>query len=952
MKLKKLTRSLALVGLGSQLLGVALAQTTPTAPVQKVERVEVTGSSIKRLANEGAVPIQVITASDLNAKGITSAEEMLRQLAANGVGADNATSNNNVFGSDTDRLTGGASNANLRGLGPSSTLVLLNGRRIAAQGMSGGAVDLNAIPMAAVSRIEVLKDGASAIYGTDAIGGVINFILKKDMEGVDVKVDWAQPLENSAGTTRRASITGGIGSLERDKFNLMASLTLDKNDILRGSDREWANGFQPDRFLSPDSSSHPFANVLGNSSTVAGTALGGANGTTGSTVGTGDPLKYTRINLLALAGQAGCDSIDTGVKYQPQLWNATVTPAVNASTKYLCNTDYGAQYMLAPAKEAYNLVTRGNLQIADNHTAFIELSASRSEVTAELVPSQFSTTNASGTHYPVNGPYYLNLKNYGVNEFDPTKPIAYRWRMQDFGYRTQEQVAENARLLVGVDGTVGEYDYKLGLSTAKGEAWTNLVDGYAYLGKLVDALKTGTINPWVKPGEKQTQAAMDLIESTKARGKLQGGETTLQQFDGAISGNLMKLPAGPLDFAVGFDLRKESFKFAPETGSFTCSDSLAPTINADNPVYANIVYNCPGNTAIPKMSRDVNALYGELAVPVMKGLDLQLAIRYDKYSDFGGTTNPKIAFRYQPNDVILFRGSVNTGFRAPSFQQLALNTAPLLDTADFSDPVLCPTDPTQCAIRLNYTNSGNPGLSAEKSKQGTLGIVLSPVRDLTMFADYWRVDLDERIKKLTLGELKANYNLFAEHFLRDPATNKIRLVEAGWINAADSSTQGLDYGASYALKLSSGLWTAKLDGTHMISHKERAIASQPLQQYVGAFGLRTLYLKDKFSFDIGWAGDAWATTFSTIYKSGYKDQDMTRFNIPLRDIPSYTTFNLFGSYTGVKNLTLTAGLRNLFDKAPNFTYHNVDDVVGAGWDPRVADPFGRTLVLSASYSFR
>jgi iron complex outermembrane receptor protein len=945
-KLKKLTHSLALIGLGSQLLGAAaLAQTA--APVQKVERVEITGSSIKRLSGEGAVPVQVITASELGAKGITSAEEMLRQLAANGVGADNATSNNNVFGSDTDRLTGGAANANLRGLGPSSTLVLLNGRRLSSQGMSGGAVDLNAIPMGAVARVEVLKDGASAIYGTDAIGGVINFILKKDLEGFDAKIDYAQPLENSAGTTRRASLTGGFGSLERDKFNIIGSLTLDKNDILRGSDRDWANGFQPDRRLSPDSSSHPFANVLGNSSTVAGTAMGGASGTAGSTVGTGDPTKYTRVNLLALPGQAGCDAIETGVRYQPQLWNAGA-----ASTKYLCNTDYGAQYMLAPSKEAYNLVTRGAWQFAENHQAFFELTASRAEVIAELVPSQFSTTNASNTHYPVNGPYYLNLKNYGVNDFDPTKPIAYRWRMQDFGYRTQENVAENARLAVGLEGLVGAYDYKLGLSTAKAEGWTNLVDGYAMLGKLNDALRTGIINPWVKPGEKQSQAAMDLIESTKAHGKLQGGETTLQQFDGAISGGLMKLAAGSLDFAVGFDLRRETYEFAPEIGSFTCSDSLAPAINADNPVAANIVYNCPSNTAVPKVSRNVNALYGELAVPVFKGLDLQLALRYDRYSDFGGTTNPKIAFRYQPNDVLLFRGSLNTGFRAPSFQQLALNTAPRLDTADFADPVLCPTDPTQCTLRVNYTDSGNPGLSAETSKQGTLGIVVSPVRDLTLSADYWRVDLEERIKKLTLGELKSNYGIFSDHFLRDATTNKITLVEAGWVNAADSSTQGLDYSAAYQMKLDTGLWTAKLDGTHMISHKERAIASQPLTQLVGAFGLRTLYLKDKFSFDIGWARDSWAATFSTIYKSGYQDQDMTRFGTPLRDIPSYTTFNLFGSYTGIKNLTLTAGLRNLFDKAPNFTYHNVDDVAGAGWDPRVADPFGRTLALSASYSFR
>ncbi|QPF71795.1 TonB-dependent receptor [Roseateles sp. DAIF2] len=937
MKLNKLARSLALIGIGVQAAGLGWAQSG--SDVQKVERVEITGSSIKRLAAEGALPVQVITAEELSRKGITTAEQMLSQMGINGTGADSAVANNNVFGNDTDRLTGGSANANLRGLGPGSTLVLLNGRRVSTHGMSGGAVDLNAIPMAAVARVEVLKDGASAIYGTDAIGGVINFILKKDMQGVDVAVTYSQPLESSAGTRRRASVTGGFGNLDRDRFNFLGSLTLDKDDILRGSDRKWATGFQPERYLSPDSSSHPFANIVGNSSTVSGTALGGVSGTAGSTIGTGDPTKYTRINLLSLQG--ACDSIPTGVQYQPQLWGASA-----ASSRYICNTDYGAQSMLAAPKDAYNLVARGNFLLSDSHSAFIELTASRTESKAELTPGQFSTTNAAQNHYPVNGPHYLNLKNYGVNDFDPTKAIAYRWRMQDFGNRVIENVSENQRLAAGLDGEIGAYSYKLGLSAAKAEGWSNLIDGYAYTAKLNAALKTGLINPWLKPGEKQTQAAMDLIESTKARGRLQGGETTLTQFDGALSGELLKLPAGPVDFALGFDVRKESYEFAPAPDSFACVSGLSNG--------ANDVLLCPGNGEVRKQSRDVRAVYGELAVPVFKGLDLQLAVRHDQYSKIGGTTNPKIAFRYQPNEMVLLRGSINTGFKAPSFQQLAPNMAPLLDTADWRDPQLCPTvdaSNPNCARRLDYVATGNPLLKPEKSKQGTIGIVISPLRDLTFYADYWRVDLEDRLRKLTLNEVKNNYELFKDRFARD-ASGRVTLVTTGWENAADSSTKGLDWGATYQLKHSSGTWRTSINGTHMISHKERALENQPLQELVGEFALRTLYLRDKFSADLGWSRDDWSTTLSAVYKSGYKDQDLSRFGTPRRNVSSYTTFNLFGSYSGIKNMVITAGLNNLFDKAPPFTYHNVDDVVGAGWDPRVGDPFGRTLSLSVNYSFR
>ncbi|MFN3812794.1 MAG: TonB-dependent receptor [Roseateles asaccharophilus] len=931
MKLNQLARSLALVGMGVHVAGMAWAQSGPE--VKKVERVEVTGSSIKRLASEGALPVQIISAAELNRKGITTAEQMLSQMGVNGTGADSAVANNNVFGSDTDRLTGGSANANLRGLGPGSTLVLLNGRRVSTHGMSGGAVDLNAIPMAAVARVEVLKDGASAIYGTDAIGGVINFILKKDMQGVDVGVNFSQPLESGGGTKRRASITGGFGNLDRDRFNVLASLALDKDDILRGNERSWANGFQPDRYLSPDSSSHPFANVIN----VANTALGA----TGSTVGSGDATRYTRINALSLKGS--CDAIATGVQYQPQLWNASA-----AANRYLCNTDYGRQYMLAPPKDAFNLVTRGSFLLSDSHTAFVELTASRTESKAELTPAQFSTTTAAGNHYPVNGPHYLNLKSAGVNDFDPTKSIAYRWRMQDFGNRVIGNVSDNQRLATGLDGDIGAYAYKLGLSTAKAKAWSDLIDGYAYTAKLNEALKTGLINPWVKPGEKQSQAAMDLIESTKARGRLMGGETTLTQFDGSISGGLMALPAGSLDFAAGFDLRREGYKFAPEPGAFNCVSGLSSTATATD------VLLCPGNSAIGKQSRDIKALYAELAVPVFKGLDLQLALRHDRYSDVGSTTNPKIAFRFQPNEMVLLRGSVNTGFKAPSFQQLAPNTAPLLDTSDWRDPELCPTvsaSNPNCTRRLDYIVTGKPDLKPEKSTQGTIGIVFSPLRDLSFYADYWRVDLDERLRKLTLSEVKNNYALFKDRFARD-SSGRVSLVTTGWENAADSSTKGLDWGGSYLFKHSSGTWRAGVNGTYMISHKERALENQPLQELVGQFALRTLYLRNKLSADIGWARDNWAATLTTIYKSGYMDQDMTRYGTPRRKINDYTTANLFASYTGFKNTTITAGLNNLFDKAPPFTYHNVDDVVGAGWDPRVGDPFGRTLSVSVNYSFR
>lgn len=934
MRLNRLAQAVALLGLSIQ--GLTYAQNTT------LQRVEITGSSIKRIAAEGALPIQVITSADITRQGITSAEQLIGRISANASGADNATSNNNVFGGDTDRLTGGSANANLRGLGPSSTLVLLNGRRISTHGMSGGAVDLNAIPMAAVDRVEILKDGASAIYGTDAIGGVINFILKRDFTGVELSAT-GNFTSDGGGAQRRASITAGKGNLDTDGYNAMVSITMDKNDILRSSSRSFANGFQPALGLSPNSSSAPYANVIN----ANGTALA-SSGSTVTLGGKTSTTKFTRINLLSLQGQ--CDSVPTMVQFQPQLWNASA-----AANQYLCNTDYGAQSMLQAPTERINLVSRANFKVNADHTAFVELVASKVKAQAELTPGQFSTSAAAGNLYPVNGPYYQNLKLAGVDSFDPTKPIAYRWRMDAWGNRTQENISDNARLLVGLEGVIGKYDYKMGLSTGRANATMDLVNGYVYADKLNAALASGKLNPWLIPGQTQTAEALALIESTKAYRRLQGGSTSLVQLDGALSGELMTLPAGPLSFAVGFDLRKESYLFNQDGGPECISGLTAPAGATTTTVNPNMVLLCPGNAAAPERTRDIKAVYGELVVPVTKALELQLQARRDDYSAIGNTTNPKVAFRYQPVQSVVFRGSLNTGFRAPSVQQLAAGEITREMTAPFNDPLLCPTDPTQCAlVGTDYKLGGNPDLKPEKSKQGTFGVAFAPTDSMLFYADYWAVDLTDRIRQLTAADIIANYALFPDKFVRK-ADGTVDYLRAGWINAADSKDRGLDLGARFNGKLANAKWSAWIDGTYLVSHQERALGTLPLQELVGEFGLRTLYLRWKHTAGFTYTRDQWSTTLTQTYKSGYKDQDMslkgTQPATANTDVNSYTLYNVSATYSGYKNTVLTFGILNLFNTNPPFTHHDVDDVAGAGWDPRVADPRGRQLTVNATYRF-
>ncbi|MBE3027590.1 TonB-dependent receptor [Janthinobacterium sp. GW458P] len=914
-------------------VGPVMAQEAAPSAMQ---RVEVTGSSIKRVAKEGALPVQVITFDQMEKQGITTAEQLVRTLSANGTGAENMTSGNNVFGADADRLAGGASFASLRGLGPGATLVLLNGRRVATHGASGRAVDLNSIPLGAISRVEILKDGASAIYGTDAIGGVINFILKTNYSGVEASVS-TNDTQAGGGATRRASLLAGTGSLEEDRYNIMASLTVDKAQQLNGRDRSFVNGYQPGRGLSPDTTGTPFANQMSGPGTALqipnpdptkpGTFIGGYTLP-------GDPTVYLQANPLSFQGK--CDSIAGMSQYQTALWKDVTSPR---STTHSCAYDYGADYVLQFPVERANFLSRGTVQLAPDHRMFVEVLGSRTKATAILTPMQVQATVANKNLYPVGGAYYQDLSAY-IPTFDKSKPISYKWRANDVGNRTQENTTDNARVLLGFEGNFGKWDYKAGISRAESSTKTKLTDGYSYTDKLYAALATGIINPWVGAGQSQTEAARQLIESTKFRGAFQHGKTTLTQIDGSVSGELFQLPAGALAVAAGFDFRREGYNFAQD-------------------VDATQILLAPGNAALSDASRTVKAVYAELLVPVMKDLEMQLAIRRDDYSLVGATTNPKVAFRYQPADFLLFRGSASKGFLAPSFQQLysgSLSQELPNGVVDQEGCAKHPGVPEYCAIdRLDYRTGGNKNLKPETSKQGSVGFVIEPVKGYSASFDYWAINTQDRILNRTPQIVLANYQALNQYIHRNP-DGTIEYVQAGWINAAGSRVRGLDVGLRGEGKIRDAKWTATLDGTYMDSFKFAEYQGQEYQELVGKFYTRDLYLRWKHNASLGVSRGDWSGLLVQSFSSGYKDQlPNGGKGMPppgfKPDVSSYTTYNLSGTYTGFKNTTITVGIQNLFDRDPPFTAHNVDEVVGAGWDPRVADPRGRSLSFQLKYKF-
>lgn len=915
MKLAKLAPAVSL----ALIAGTAFAQ----QPGTPKERIEITGSNIKRIQQEGALPLQIITKAEIDKAGIFSAEELMTFISANGNGIDNLSSKTLIAGATDveNRNSTSNSSANLRGLGAGSTLVLLNGRRVALHSMKSAAVDLNSIPFAAVERVEILKDGASAIYGTDAIGGVINFILRKDYTGAEVSA-LADVTQGGGGHRYRGSILGGFGDLSKDKFNVMASFTFDRQEVLRSKDRSFSNGYQPERGLSPDTVGTPFATQTGASNSAIGSSFRLP----------GDSQAYTRANLLSFQGRCA-EGGPLMSQYEYALWG---TP----SFRYACAYDYTAVRALLQPLDTASLMARATMQLTPSIQGIAEFVASRTEAINEFEERQITTSTAAGTFlpaYPVDGPYYQDLSQY-IPSFDRTRPIAYRWRCMECGPRKIEHITDTYRFLAGLQGEYGAWDWRTAVTLGRSEADSTLVGGYYFSAPFRDLLASGQLNPWLLPGQTQTATALAALQAASASGsKLVGGETTLTQFDASVSREIMQLPGGPVAFAAGFDYRKETYEFIVTNNS------------------GNVIGDIPSDTAQPKVDRKVTAFYGEVAVPIVRNLEVTLAARRDRYSDFGTTTNPKASVAWRPTERMMVRGSWGEGFRAPTFVQLYGLTIEGPVPGNIADPVLCPEhpgDPVYCAIRPNARTGGNADLQPETSKQWNVGFVVEPASFMTASVDLWEVKRKDLITRLTPQEVVANFGQFPQYIVRAP-DGSIDYIQAGLVNAADEKTRGVDLGARIDWTGLNGKWRFSLDGTYIDSYKSRIFQTQAYNELAGAWTRRTIFPRWKHTASVSYATGPWSTTFLQRYVHSYKDE------VPPGDVPpgfdpeveAYIVYDLTVAYTGFKKVTLVAGIKNLLDEDPPFTAHATDFVSGAGWDPRIADPRGRSFVLNATYRF-
>ena len=946
MKLTKLIQALTLAGLSTH----AFAQDNPVQSDTsdsdaKVERIRVTGSSIKRTALEGALPITVFSKADIDAAGITSAEQLLLQMNIAGNSSDNLASNGGIV-SEEQRGNNGVSGANLRGQGADATLVLLNGRRVATHGLKGRAVDLNSIPFAALDRVEVLRDGASAVYGTDAIGGVINFITKRDYTGAEVSA-FADHTEAGGGNIYRTNLLVGAGDYNKDGWNAFATLSLKKNEVLKGSDRDFSNTFQPERGLSPDTRGTPFATVFNRGASQP------------NLIGTGlvDPIdgqSIIAVNILDLPGAAGCETGgDMMGPYDQRLWSSE-------SSRYACAWDYPAAARIQQPQESIDFVGKASFKLAEQHMATVEFVASEVDVSKAFEPYQISPSGTFGpdTWYPSTGAAYdtifTALANYfGTDQLNYGESIAYRWRCMACGGREIDTTTKSYRLLASFEGVVADWDYNVGISRASSESESQLGGGYYFTDALQAALGSGDLNPFLLPGQSQSAAGINALQSASARGiTLYGGESVMTQIDATISGEIgFALPGGEIMMAVGTDLRREEFKFNGDERAEMRPVFLAPFDNAN---------------VLEKVSRDIQALFAEFYLPVTDQLEITLAGRYDKYDGFGSTTNPKLAFSYKPMEQLMVRGAFSTGFKVPSFNQLFNGVTESQYTGlDLADPATCPggvADETVAGcgrIQPVELFGGKPDLEPEESEQKSLGIVVVPTDYLNFSIDWWEIERTDTIRSAPRDVLIDNYDLFVNNWIRN-AAGEIVAIDRRFINSGGTLTQGVELDVNVIGELAGGAWKVNLNGSYINTFKSKGIDSLPYSdnlvgEYVRYYNLP---IKWKHTLNFSYVKGDWSHSLTQLYRDGYKDELPVSVRngtyIPSQwnpNVDEYITYNYSVSYKGIEDLNITFGIKNLFDEDPPFTAHQNDFAAGAAWEPRIADPRGRAFTLLLEYKF-
>jgi iron complex outermembrane recepter protein len=896
----------------------AAADETPV-----LQEVVVTGSLIKRPAAETAEAVTILKVDALKNQGIVNVEQVMNTLTSSSP-AVNIAANVGSF-------TGGGSYANLRHLGQGSTLILLDGQRVANNAFDGNSVDLSGIPFSAINSVEVLREGASALYGSDAIAGVINFITKKNYQGAEVQMNFDHPQE-AGGSSGEGDFIFGHGDLVSDGYNFMITGSYSKQQELRATQRPFsAEGFDP--------------------------ALGVPNtNNPGSWPGS---FKDVNGNVFQ-SGYPGCVG-------NPQL----TTFFGNCAYRYSAATDLLPEHSEASAMASFtkSLSANSNLQVQYFYTQsevngysgpmFYEFQMSP---TSPYYPTASQLTCVPSESVNCGQPVNLAGSQTTIVNGKPVTTVPFAiWSDPNNGrYGGTFNVAQ--RVLVTFSGTNAGWDYSTDLNYSKNandNRWTADIPNEAVLAP------GGVLSNLINPFGPQSAAGQALINSSYVNGVYLLGEDTRWSVDGHATHALGEAfnAGSPATVALGFTVNGERF-----------TQATTP--------YNDLVIAATGLTdSAVEGSRTSQAAYVEVDVPISKSLDLDVSDREDRYSDFGTTNNGKVSVRYQPADFLTFRGAASTGFRAPTLFQLysaSFLTASDSPTMGSGNPFCTPGNYTAewsqatCDTQGLALNGGNRNLGPETSQNLDLGVIVSPIQDMGITLDYYRIILKNVVQTVPASAIYANPTALASYIVTNSSgTLTPSVAEAnectpytqptcGYItqnfqNTGRIATNGFDLSIQYLQHTSIGTFHEDLEGTSITQFLEQQYSGGPNINLVGYQGidLQPPAYRWEHNLRVDWTspesmfGGGLNNRFYSDYIDQFQIGPASNMN---RTVGSYSLWDAYGVYKPTPKLAVLFGIKNLLNTSPPYT-NALQANFAAGYNSLVADPLLRNFYINLKYTF-
>jgi iron complex outermembrane recepter protein len=875
----------ALLAGAASTMGIA-ATAVAQEEAATLDRIEVTGSRIKRADIEGALPVTVIDRQQLELSGDTSVADYLRNTTFNSFGSFRPQS-----GSSAQSFAG----ISLRGLGEGRTLILIDGRRAPIAPNVGSAQDLNSIPLAAVERIEILTDGASAVYGSDAIGGVVNIITRKDFTGVEISAGASNP-KRPGGETEEMSVIFGAAS---DRGRLMAGASYNNRGIIFQRERSWSQGG---------------ASVFSNNFLTLGNAF----------------LTHPEFGSVVPGGcsAAGFSTSGTG-----------------ASTR--CLYDFTA--LAADEAEIRNrsLFARGDYQINDNWSTYMNASVTRvksfgryAPVPSSPWPGGFPIIPTDSPNHPGNPDGYNAANAAG---YDSTTPVRFIHRFAALGPRDSFVDSAVYDLMVGFEGRIGAVDVDFGVRQSEFK-YLDLGRNYVVAAIAQNFINNGQYNIYdpfsVTPDVANAMIATISRDST----------SVMQEVFASAAFDLFELAGGTAGMAVGAEYRKDDYS--------DLYDSLSE---------AGQIVGSAGNSAAG--GRNVKAAYAEVLLPFLSNLEVGLALRHDRYSDYGSDTSPKVSIRYQPLDTLTLRASYGQGFRAPTLdiltQQPSFGAAAIVHAPTCINFGLAPT----CSTQVTTYSIANPNLESEQSEQFSAGLAWDATDWLNMTLDYYNIEIENRVAFIGVGTLVgclegtvADCPSGITQFPAGTAANipdsslglgvefgsagQIIVAQTGFANLGTIETYGLDFNARTNFDL--GNW-GSLRNLLQITNP-RSYKTDGGDNVVGREGVPKYRASLSNQWNFGDFNFAWNINYihGTLSVAGRRAElGLDDFGYS-HTLPSWTTHDLQATWNAPWNGRITLGVQNVADKDPVL---DPFDPTGRGFRFALYDGYGRVPYVRYTQSF-